>query len=116
MPSTWVATCKSLAEIERLIKGKFDNRNIHLTVTQAHVLQALYAVDGQQPTELAKYVGRESTGFTPVLDNLERAKLIFRDADLQDRRAVSIYLTKEGEILAEAVTQALAEVEAEYSK
>lgn len=115
--SAWVATCKSLNEIERLIKEKLDDlTDTHLTITQAYVLQALYAVDGQQPTELARYTGREATSFTPVLDAIEALDLVRRKPSSTDRRAVGIYLTHKGRVLARVVTEALAEVEAEYSK
>lgn len=117
MQSTWIASRKSLIELEILIKAKLESlTDTHLTITQAHVLQALYAVDGQQPSALAKYTGREATSFTPVLDVMEGHGLIERIASSTDRRAVGISLTAKGRSLARAVTEALAEVEAEYSK
>jgi len=118
MQNTWVATCKSLSELEFLIKAKLERvTDTHLTITQAYVLQALYTVDGRQPSELAKYTGREATSFTPVLDAMEREGLIERHEHKRDRRGVLIHLTaSKGLSLAQAVSEALTEVEAEYVK
>ena len=79
MQSTWIATCKSLVELEVLIRAKLEAfTDTHLTITQAYVLQALYFEDGQKPSALAKYTGREATSFTPVLDAIETLDLIRR--------------------------------------
>lgn len=118
MPSsTWVATRKSLVELERRIKFCLETTIASdLTVIQAYTLESLYAVDGQRPADLAKYVIRDATSFTPVLDALEHMKLIHRKASKDDRRSVGIYLTPKGRDTALAVVQVLAGVEAEYSK
>lgn len=117
MTNTWVKTAQSLAEIEDAIKAQLERlTDIHLTVVQAYILEALNIHDGQHPSKLAKYTGREATSFTPILDGLERAHLIGRSPDPKDRRAVTIHLTARGKSLALAVAEALAEVEAEYQK
>lgn len=115
MTNLWVKTAQSLNEIELLIKSQLERlTETHLTVVQAYVLQSLDIKDGQQPSKLARYCGREATSFTPILDGMERAKLIYRKPDPKDRRAVTIHLTARGKSLAVVVAQALAEVETEY--
>ena len=64
-----------------------------LTVIEWHVVHELYARDGQQPTDLARLVGRSTTSFTPILDGLERKAWINRRHLPIDRRAVFIHLT-----------------------
>lgn len=117
MQSIWVATSKSLLDLETIIRTKlYALTDTHITVTQAYVLRALLAEDGLMPSELAREVGRLATSFTPVLDGLEGQKLIARKASATDRRAIGIYLTVRGRSLAEAVTRVLSDAEAEYSK
>lgn len=79
-----------------------------------HTLAKLYQEDGQHASSLAKSVGRAATSFTPLLDKLEGAKYIRRQADSSDRRAVRIFLTKEGAALRGCITEALGKLEAMY--
>jgi DNA-binding MarR family transcriptional regulator len=48
------------------------------------------------PTELAEIVLRSSGGMTQILDRLERAGLVARAPDPEDRRKVVVELTAEG--------------------
>ena len=117
MESTWVKTNQALAELEKRIKSQLSMlTTIPLTVTQAYILRALYFHDGQRPMDLAHGIGREATAFTPVLDALERAGLIQRHPNTEDRRSIRIDLTIKGRTLAIDVTAILDEVEAEYIK
>jgi len=54
------------------------------------------------PTELAEIVLRSSGGMTQILDRLERAGLVARAPDPDDRRRVVIQLTPEGLATADA--------------
>jgi len=74
--------------------------DLHLSDVQVRVLQALYIVDGQRPTELAKYCERDVTSFTPILDEIASLGLIVRRDHPTDRRAWCIYLTAKGKVLA----------------
>ena len=48
------------------------------------------------PTELSEIVLRSSGGMTQILDRLERAGLVARAPDPDDRRKVLVELTDEG--------------------
>lgn len=85
-----------------------------LSPVSAHILSELYAKDGQMASILASATGRAATSFTPLLDKLEHAQLIRRQPDSSDRRAVLIFLTKEGAALKPHITEALAKLEEMY--
>ena len=68
-----------------------------LTIIEWYILRALYERDGQHASELARAVGRAATSFTPNLDKLQEKGLIERRPDPSDRRAVHIYLTRQGQ-------------------
>ena len=59
-----------------------------------------------RPTDLTTALMLTSSGTTKRLDRLERAGLVERTADPNDRRAVAISLTAEGRDLIDRVTEA----------
>lgn len=63
---------------------------------------------GTRQIALAGYVGIEGTSLVRLLDELSSAGLIVRKDDLNDRRAKTIWLTREGEHLAEQIETVLA--------
>jgi DNA-binding MarR family transcriptional regulator len=70
-------------------------RPFGLAVIEWHVVNELYAQDGQRPSDLAQQVGRASTSFTAILDGLEQKAWIDRRRDVHDRRVVRIHLTEQ---------------------
>lgn len=67
-----------------------------ITPPQLYVLSCLLAEDGQKPKELADKVSLDASSLTGLLDRTERAGLLQRRPDPDDRRALRIYLTQEG--------------------
>src|SRR4051812_14833445 len=65
---------------------------------------------GVRQVELASRVGIEGTSLVRLLDQLSAAGLVERRDDPGDRRAKTIWLTDEGERLAEQIEQVLAEL------
>jgi len=53
--------------------------------------------DGRRMTELAQAVVLSKSGFTSLVDRMERAGLIERRPDPDDRRATRVVLTRDGE-------------------
>jgi DNA-binding MarR family transcriptional regulator len=82
-----------------------------LTIIEWYILRSLFERDGQHASELARAVGRAATSFTPNLDKLQDKGLVERRPDPNDRRAIHIHLTAEGEQLRERVTSTAAEVD-----
>ncbi|MCA9914711.1 MAG: MarR family transcriptional regulator [Anaerolineae bacterium] len=87
-----------------------------LTVIEWYILRALYQQDGQHASDLAQAVGRAATSFTPNLDRLTDKNLVERRADPQDRRAVCIYLTEEGQKIKDDVHAAAERIDSEMKK
>ena len=113
--STWFKTLTSLSELEKCFKEHLAEHSIYdLNITQAYILAELFASDGQHASTLARAVGVLPTSFTPILDVLEKRKLIVRKPDTVDRRAVCIHLTPKGRAYGETVTVVHEQVEAEY--
>lgn len=65
-------------------------------LVQLHIMAALYELDKQHASSLAKTCGRAATSFTPILDKVEQRGWIKRENDPQDRRAVFICVTPAG--------------------
>jgi DNA-binding MarR family transcriptional regulator len=73
--------------------------SLGITPIQMLTLNELYKQDGQRASDLALAVGRPATSFTPLLDNLQGAGLIYRKPNKKDRRSVQMWLTDEGKAL-----------------
>lgn len=87
-----------------------------LSVIEWYILRALYQQDGQHASDLAQAVGRAATSFTPNLDRLTDKNLVERKPDPQDRRAVCIHLTDEGQKMKDEVNAAAERIDTEMKK
>lgn len=113
--SIWIKAHRQLATLEQFIRTELSTTDAHmLTVKQVHVLNELYSKDGQQPSDLAKAIGLKAASFTPILDIMENAKLITRQPDQYDRRAITIHLTVKGQALKLPIYQALDAAEKQF--
>ncbi|MDB5412927.1 MAG: transcriptional regulator, MarR family [Rubritepida sp.] len=65
---------------------------------------------GVRQVTLAAHVGIEGTSLVRLLDQLSAAGLLERRDDPEDRRAKTIWLTPEGEKLAERIEQVLTDL------
>ena len=75
---------------ERRLKGA----GVALSLTQVRVLASLIRKDGRTQTELALAVGLERAPLGRIIDKMEGAGWLTRQADPQDRRVWRVYLTK----------------------
>jgi DNA-binding MarR family transcriptional regulator len=69
---------------------------------------------GANPSDLAQSSLITTGAMTARLDRLERAGLIRRQPDAEDRRAVRVHLTKRGERLAEQALDAVIAADKEF--
>ena len=74
-----------------------------VTDSQFGVLETLYSVGPLCRRDLAKKVLQSGSNITMVLDNLEKKNWIERIRSQQDRRLVTIHLTREGKELMDRV-------------
>ncbi|MES1991860.1 MAG: MarR family transcriptional regulator [Pseudomonadota bacterium] len=108
-----------LLYISRLWRRRADEavRPHALTEATALVLIHLSRIgDGIRQTTLAAHLGVEGASLVPQLDQLERAKILKREAAPDDRRAKALYLTAKGRTLVAKIEPKLAEIRASLLK
>ena len=66
------------------------------TMSIGFALLNIHSEEGTPATKIAPMMGLEARSLTRLLKSLEEKKLIYREADKNDKRSVRIYLTKEG--------------------
>jgi MarR family 2-MHQ and catechol resistance regulon transcriptional repressor len=81
-----------------LREGK-EMRHAGLTESQFGALEALHHLGPLCQRELAGKVLKSAGNMTTVVDNLERRGLVERRREADDRRVVTVHLTKAGEEL-----------------
>lgn len=70
-----------------------------ITFSQFQHLQNLWKADGINQAELSLRIGITNASSTAVLDSLEQRGFIHRVRNREDRRKISVYLTKAGAAL-----------------
>ncbi|MFQ5946309.1 MAG: MarR family transcriptional regulator [Anaerolineae bacterium] len=78
-----------------------------LSPTEVGVLEILGALGEATPSEMARTLRAARSSMTHALDRLERRRLVRRVRERQDRRSVSIVLTRRGRGMANRVHAAL---------
>jgi DNA-binding MarR family transcriptional regulator len=76
-----------------------------LTVEQLQVLKCMAADSGQSQRQLCSSSGKSPANITRILDRLEKKGRIVRRKNPTDRRASLVFLTKDGALLRDEVTQ-----------
>lgn len=105
----WCNLAVALKNIEQLYNKAASKTDMN--VLEWYIIRALLTKDGQQASELARAVGRAPTSFTPILDKLQSRGFIERRPHGNDRRALSIHLTKKAEDLRPVVEKEAQDVE-----
>lgn len=94
--ATWLA-------ISRMYNMLGENYNI--THSTGFVLLNIDKENGTPATKIAPEIGMEARSLTRMLKVLEEEKLIFREADAEDKRKVIIKLTELGKLKREMSRQ-----------
>jgi DNA-binding MarR family transcriptional regulator len=94
-------TGKASTAIARRLQKNFKQAAIEITVEQWSVLYHLWKSDGMNQQELCNATFRDKPSITRLVDNLEKLKLVKRNASKHDRRMNLIVLTDEGKQLEE---------------
>lgn len=111
-----------LGKASRLLSNKISKNmaEYHVTSEQWAILASLWRHDGQSQQTLADAANKNKASITHLIDNLEKRKLVVRQADENDRRNKIIFLTEEGrglqEELARIVKKTTKEVTQEIDK
>jgi MarR family transcriptional regulator, organic hydroperoxide resistance regulator len=67
-----------------------------ITTSIGFVLLNIDQEKGTPATKIAPLLGLETRSLTRILKSMEEKKLIYKQADLYDKRSVRIFLTKKG--------------------
>ena len=78
------------------INTLFADAGLRVTLPQATVLFLLTEKDCRMMSELGRIVGVDNSAMTGLVDRLEKAGLVRREAKREDRRALLIRITPEG--------------------
>ena len=73
---------------------------VKLSPTQFSVLTVIRENPGVSPSEVCAALGIQKANFVPLLNELERRRLVRRQSGVADRRTYALHLTSEGEKLA----------------
>jgi len=94
-------TGKASTAIGRRLQKNFKQAGIEITIEQWSVLYHLWKTDGLSQQQLCDATFRDKPSITRLVDNLERLKLVKRNASKEDRRKNLIVLTPVGKELEE---------------
>ena len=94
-------TGKASTAIGRRLQKNFKQANLDITIEQWSVLYHLWKQDGMSQQQLCDATFRDKPSITRLVDNLEKLKLVKRNASKEDRRMNMIVLTEEGKDLEE---------------
>jgi DNA-binding MarR family transcriptional regulator len=86
-------------EIVRAMEAEIASKGLELRFTQFLILKRLAKLGPMSATELARSVELDGGAMTRQLDQLERRGYLRRCPHAQDRRALRIELTAEGDAL-----------------
>jgi DNA-binding MarR family transcriptional regulator len=78
---------------------RFYNRRLRrfgITYNHLFILTCLWEQEGMHVKDLAQQLYLDSSSLTGHLDRLERAALVVRQDDPDDRRAIRVFLTEKG--------------------
>jgi DNA-binding MarR family transcriptional regulator len=78
------------------LHGLLAGEGVRLTVPQATVLFLLKERDGRMMSELGQMIGVDNSAMTGLIDRLEKAGFVRREAKREDRRVLLIRITPEG--------------------
>jgi DNA-binding MarR family transcriptional regulator len=70
--------------------------NVRVTFVQAGILFLLKQSDGRTMSDLSQLIGVDNSTLTGLVDRLEKAGLVVRQASPTDRRSLLIRVTPEG--------------------
>jgi DNA-binding MarR family transcriptional regulator len=78
---------------------EFLAKGFSVTPEQWGVLSALWEADGMHQASLAKRTAKDRHNIARILHLLEKARLVRREKDPEDKRCLRVYLTGEGKAL-----------------
>ncbi len=87
---------KVSAAINRKLTHNFHHAGLNITPEQWTVLLYLSEKDGITQQHLCNATYKDKPGMTRLIDSMERANMVVRTANKEDRRINQVYLTRTG--------------------
>ena len=87
---------------------------LDLTAVQAMIIRFLFDNDQIASNDLGMRVSLDSATLTGILDRLESAKLVERQQNPNDRRAIQIHLTEKGRTTGQEVVRVMEKANSEF--
>jgi DNA-binding MarR family transcriptional regulator len=87
---------------------------LSLTAVQAMIIRFLFDNDRIASSDLGMRVSLDSATLTGILDRLESAKLVERQQNPNDRRAIQIHLTEKGRTTGQEVARVMEKANSEF--
>ncbi|MCX5834438.1 MAG: MarR family transcriptional regulator [Deltaproteobacteria bacterium] len=78
------------------LNSLFSKEGMKITPPQATLLFLLQERDGRIMSELGQVIGVDNSAITGLVDRLEKAGLVIRKLNPEDRRSLLIYITPGG--------------------
>lgn len=88
---------KTARRVKQYAQSAFSEHNFDLTVDQWIVLKNLHENPELTNKEVAELCGKDQPTLTRIVDLLIKKKLVERIPHTQDRRALTLQITKDGE-------------------
>lgn len=100
-----ILTGKISSAINRTFLREFTNEGIEITTEQWSVLACLWQKDKVTQQALCTLTAKDKPSMTRLIDKLEKANLVSRVSDHNDRRINLIHLTQEGVALQQKASE-----------
>lgn len=99
----------------------YTNRNLadrggKVTLAQAAILFLLKEKDRRYMSEMGQVIGVDNSAMTRLVDRLEKAGLVKRQTDPENRRAIAVVLTSSGRKEAAAALAVIKNINEEIKK
>ncbi len=107
MTDFYTFLCFSMRAVMKKIDRNLSNQlePYGVSIPQMFVLTCLYDENGITLKEIGNRTLIDSSSMTVLVDKLESDKLVERQLDPEDRRAIRVYITDKGKAIAEELVK-----------
>jgi DNA-binding MarR family transcriptional regulator len=93
----------AMKKIDRNLSSRLEAHGV--SIPQSFVLLVLHEENGMTLKEIGNRTYIDSSSMTVLVDKLEKDGLVERRLDSQDRRAIRVFITPAGELVADQLRQ-----------
>lgn len=93
----------AMKKIDKALNHELEH--LRITIPQSFILTNLREQDGATLKEIGNNNMIDSSSMTVLVDKLEKDGLVERRLDIQDRRAIRVFITAKGKAIADEVAE-----------